>query len=129
MSDHWKPIDYPELSPYLMVHGAQKVIDFLVKVFDGTQLRRFDLPNGKIAHVEVRIGSSVVMMADGGPGFPASPAWLHLYVQDVDVSYRRALDAGASSVQAPQHKPDDPDRRGAILDPSGNTWWISSQVI
>lgn len=128
MSEHWKPIDYPELSPYLMVKGAPRVIEFLKTVFDGEELRRFDHPDGKVAHAEVRIGSSVVMLAEGSHGYPAFAAWLHLYVPDVDVSYRRALEAGATSVQEPQQKPGDPDRRGGVLDPAGNTWWISSQL-
>lgn len=76
----------------------------------------------------MRIGASVVMLAEGSRDYPAFPAWLHLYVPDVDVSYRRALDAGAASVQEPQQKPGDPDRRGGVLDPAGNTWWISSQL-
>lgn len=129
MRSHWKPTDYPELSPYLMVKGAQSVIDFLKQAFDGVELRRFDLPDGKVAHAEVRIGESVVMLAEGSPDYPAFPAWLHLYVADVDVSYRRALDAGGASVQKPQQKPGDPDKRGGVTDPAGNTWWISSQMI
>ena len=129
MTSHWKPTDYPELSPYLMVKGAQGVIDFLKQAFDGVELRRFDLPDGKVAHAEVRIGESVVMLAEGSPDYPAFPAWLHLYVADVDVSYRRALDAGGTSVQKPQQKPGDPDKRGGVADPAGNTWWISSQIL
>jgi uncharacterized glyoxalase superfamily protein PhnB len=111
-----------------MVDGAQRVIDFLKKAFDATELRRFDSPDGSIMHVEVRIEDSVVMLSDGGGPFPAFPVWLHLYVPDVDATYRRALAAGGVSVQEPQQKKDDPDRRGGVKDPSGNTWWISTQV-
>jgi len=124
----YKPDGYPSVSAYVMVDGAQRVIDFLKKTFDATELRRFDGPEGKISHVEVRIEDSVVMLSDGGGSFPAFPAWLHVYVPDVDATYRRALAAGGVSVQEPQQKQDDPDRRGGVKDPSGNTWWISTQV-
>ncbi|AKJ00168.1 putative glyoxalase superfamily protein PhnB [Archangium gephyra] len=128
MNRPYKPDGYPSVSAYVMVDGAQRVIDFLKKTFDATELRRFDGPEGKISHVEVRIEDSVVMLSDGGGSFPAFPAWLHVYVPDVDATYRRALAAGGVSVQEPQQKQDDPDRRGGVKDPSGNTWWISTQV-
>jgi PhnB protein len=79
-------------------------------------------------HAEVRIEDTVVMLADGGGAWPAFPAWLHVYVSDVDATYRRALDAGGVSVQEPQRRDGDPDRRGGVKDPGGNTWWIATQV-
>jgi uncharacterized glyoxalase superfamily protein PhnB len=124
----YKPEGYPSVSAYVMVNGAQRVIDFLKKTFDATELRRFDSPDGSIMHVEVKIEDSVVMLSDGGGSFPAFPVWLHVYVPDVDATYRRALAAGGVSAQEPQQKKDDPDRRGGVKDPSGNTWWISTQV-
>jgi uncharacterized glyoxalase superfamily protein PhnB len=57
-----------------------------------------------------------------------SPVWLHVYMPDVDATYQRALDAGAASVQAPSRREGDPDRRGGVKDPAGNTWWIATQV-
>lgn len=128
MTRPYKPEGYPSVSAYVMVDGAQRVIDFLKKAFNATELRRFDSPDGSIMHVEVRIEDSVVMLSDGGGPFPAFPVWLHVYVPDVDATYRRALAAGGVSVQEPQQKKDDPDRRGGVKDPSGNTWWISTQV-
>ena len=128
MTRPYKPEGYPSVSAYVMVDGAQRVIDFLKKTFNATELRRFDSPDGSIMHVEVRIEDSVVMLSDGGGSFPAFPVWLHVYVPDVDATYRRALAAGGVSVQEPQQKKDDPDRRGGVKDPSGNTWWISTQV-
>jgi uncharacterized glyoxalase superfamily protein PhnB len=112
----------------LVVEGAQRVIDFLKAAFGATELRRFDLPDGTIMHAEVQIDDSVVMLTDGGGPWPAFPAWLHVYVRDVDATYRRALEVGGASVQEPQQKEGDPDRRGGVKDPAGNTWWISSQV-
>ena len=123
-----KPEGYSSVSVYLVVDGAQRVIDFLKKTFDATELRRYDMPDGSIMHAEVRIDDTVVMIADGGGAWPAFPSWLHVYVQDVDATYQRALEAGGVSVQAPERKEGDPDRRGGVKDPSGNTWWIATQV-
>lgn len=127
MTETYKPAGYSTVSAYLMTHDAQKVIDLLNKVFDVTELRRFAAPDGRIGHAELKIGDTVVMFADGGPGYPAFPAWLHVYVPDVDATYKKALAAGAPSVQEPVRKEGDPDRRGGFKDPSGNTWWISTQ--
>jgi PhnB protein len=129
MSTQWKPDGYSSVSPYLMVDGAQRVIDFLKQVFDGTVLRRQDAPDGSIRHVEVRLeDGSVIMMADGGGDFPAFPAWMHVYVPDVDATYQRALEAGGVSVQEPNQNEGEVDRRGGVKDPAGNTWWIATQV-
>jgi PhnB protein len=78
-------------------------------------------------HAELRIGDTVVMIADAGGNGPAFPVWLHVYVQDVEATCRRALEAGGISVQELVRKEGDPDRRG-VKDPSGNTWWIATQV-
>ena len=76
----------------------------------------------------VRIDDTVVMITEGGGDNPAFPIWLHVYVPDVDASYRRALAAGGVSVDEPKHREGDPDRRGGVKDPAGNTWWIATQV-
>ena len=123
-----KPDGYSSVSPYLVVPGAQRVIDFLQRTFEVTALRRFDLPDGSIMHAELRIDDTVVMIADGGGQWPPFPSWLHVYVSDVDATYRRAMAAGGTSVQPPEQKPGDPDRRGGVMDPGGNTWWIATQV-
>ena len=69
----FKPDGYTSLSPYLMVTGAQRVIDFLKQTLDAKELRRFDMPDGTIAHVELRIDDTVVMLAEGGGTWPPSP--------------------------------------------------------
>lgn len=127
MSKPYKPQGYASVSAYVMADGAQRVIDFLKKTFDARELRRYESPSGSIMHVEVQIDDTVVMLSDGGGQFPAFPVWLHVYVPDVDATYRRALEAGGVSVQEPKQK-DDPDRRCGVKDPSGNTWWIATQV-
>jgi uncharacterized glyoxalase superfamily protein PhnB len=123
-----KPAGYSSVSAYVVAAGAQRVIDFLKNTFDVTELRRYDMPDGSMMHAEVRVDDTVVMLADGGGAWPAFPVWLHVYVDDVDATYQRALKAGGVSVQEPQQKPGDPDRRGGVKDPAGNTWWIATQV-
>lgn len=124
----WKPEGYPEVSPYLVVAGAERTIDFLRVVFGATPLRRYDTPEGEVMHAELRIGASVVMIGEAGGEWEPVPAFLHVYVADVDETYRRALAAGARSVQEPVRTGEDPDRRGGFRDPGGNTWWVSTQV-
>ncbi len=111
-----------------MAEGVQRVIDFLKQSFDATPLRRFDAPDGRILHAEVRVGDTVVMLSEANNAYPAFPVWLHVYVPDVDATYKKALVAGGVSVQEPVQKPGDPDRRCGVKDPAGNTWWISSQT-
>ena len=122
-----KPDGYTSVAPYLICAGAGAVVDFLIGVFGGEQLRRFDGPDGKVHHAEVRVEDTVVMLADGHPDHPPTPAHVHVYVRDVDATYRDALGAGAESVQEPAQR-GDPDRRGGVKDPAGNTWWIATQV-
>jgi PhnB protein len=128
MNSGWKPQGYNAVSVYIVADGAQAVIDFLKKTFDATQLRRFDNPDGKIMHAEVRVADTVIMIADSGGDYPSFPVWLHVYVPDADATYRAALQAGGVSVQEPVRKEHDTDKRGGFKDPAGNTWWVATQV-
>ena len=123
----YKPEGYNTVSPYLVVNGAEGTIAFLTAVFDAQEIRRFPSESGGIMHAEVRIGDSVIMLADGVDQWPAFPAHVHIYVPDVDATYQRALEAGATAVQEPQQKEDE-DRRGGVLGPGGTTWWIATKV-
>ncbi len=127
MSSSHKPLGYTSVSPYLIVDGASQTIDFLVRVFGAVELRRFPDSTGKLMHAEVRIDDTVVMVADGGEGWPPIPSHVHIYVSEVDAVYRRALEAGATSVQEPVKK-DDEDKRGGVKDSGGTTWWIATKV-
>ena len=124
----YKPNGYNSVSPYLMATSAQAVIDFLKTVFDATELRRYDRPDGTIMHAEVKLDDTVVMIAQASEEWPGFPAWMHVYVADVDATYQRALAAGAESAMVPEQKPGDSDKRGGVKDPSGNTWWIAQQM-
>lgn len=127
MARSYKPAGYTSVSPYLIVDGAERTIDFLRTVFDAVEIRRFPDPSGKLVHAEVRIDDTVVMIADGNEGWPPIPSHMHVYVHDVDAIYRRALTAGAVSVQEPVKK-DDADKRGGVKDAGGTTWWIATKV-
>ena len=123
----YKPEGYTSVAPYLIVDGADRTIEFLTRVFGAVELRRFPAPDGGIMHAEVRIDDTVLMLGDSGPGYPAVPSHVHVYVPDVDATYAKALAAGATSVRPPEQKGDD-DRRGGVRDAGGTTWWIGTTV-
>jgi PhnB protein len=127
MSHMYKPDNYTSVAPYLVVDGAARTVDFLVKVFAAERLRTYPGEGGKLAHAEVRVDDTVVMLSDSMEGWPAVPSHVHVYVKDVDATYRRALEAGAASVQEPVRKGDE-DKRGGFRDPGGTTWWIGTKV-
>lgn len=127
MTTPHKPDGYTTVSPYLIVNGAAGTIGFLKQVFGATELRRFEAEGGGIMHAEVRIDDTVVMVADAAEGWPALASHVHVYVADVDDTYRRALAAGAESVQEPVKK-DDEDKRGGVKDAGGTTWWIATRM-
>lgn len=78
-------------------------------------------------HSEIRIDDTVLMIADGSEGCPPIPSHVHIYVPDVDTTYKLALQKGATSVQEPVKKDDD-DKRGGVKDAGGTTWWIATKV-
>ena len=122
----YKPAGYTSVAPYLTVNGAQATIDFLVAVFGAVPLtiqRRDD----KIQHGEVRIDDTVVMLTDAVEGWPAVSSNVHVYVKDVDATFKRAISHGATSVQEPVRK-DDADKRGGFRDNGGTTWWVGQQM-
>lgn len=127
MKPEFRPQGYSTVSPYLIVDGASRTIDFLARVFDAVALRKFATDDGRLMHAEVRIGDTVVMLADGMEAWPPLPSHLHVYVADVDETYRRALQAGAVSVQVPEKKQDE-DTRGGVKDAGGTTWWIATRT-
>jgi uncharacterized glyoxalase superfamily protein PhnB len=123
----FKPPGQNSVSPYLVVADAAATIKFLQAVFDAAVLRTFPDVQGRLRHAEVRIDDTVVMLADAAPQWPAIGAHVHVYVPSVDETYARALQAGATSVQAPVKK-DDEDKRGGVKDAGGTTWWIATRV-
>ena len=127
MTASYKPDDYTTASPYLIVDGAAGTIEFLERVFGAVELRRFPDDSGRLMHAEVRLDDTVLMLADSTDEWPPIPSYVHVYVPDVDETYRRALEAGAEPVQEPVRKEDE-DKRGGVRDPGGTTWWIATRV-
>jgi PhnB protein len=120
------PDGYHTVTPYLVVRGAPKVIEFLKQAF-GAELSHEPTkrPDGTIMHAQVRIGDSPVMIADESEMAKAAPSSLYLYVPDVDSVYQRAVKAGGSTVMEPTDMFYG-DRGGAVKDPSGNSWFIAT---
>ncbi len=121
------PDGYHSITPYLVVSGAAKVIDFAKQAFGAQELMRMPGANGTIGHAELKIGDSVVMTADASSQYQARPAHLLLYVPDVDEAYRRALNAGGKSEREPTNQVYG-DRSAGVTDPAGNQWWIATHI-
>jgi len=115
------------VSPYIVVSGVGKLIDFAKQVFNAREVYASKRPDGTVMHAEVKIGDSIIMMGDGGDGAKTFLAMLHLYVEDVDAVYQRALQAGAKSIREPADQPYG-DRSGGVEDSFGNQWWISTHI-
>src|SRR5713226_9740511 len=88
------PEGFHTMTPYLMVQGASKLIDFLKQAFGAEEILRMARPDGAIMHAEVRIGDSIVMMSEASGEHEPMPTMIYLYVEDVDTVYNRALQAG-----------------------------------
>jgi PhnB protein len=129
------PDHYPVLSPYLIIDGAAAAIDFYKDIFGATERMRLAMPGGKVGHAELSFGGSVVMLADEfpqmgahGPGkFGGSPVMLHVYVENVDEVFARAISAGAK-VEQPVETKFYGDRSGSLVDPWGHRWSIATHV-
>ena len=119
------PDGYHSVTPYLVVQGADKLIDFLKEAFEGTEVERMTRPDGGVAHAEVRIGDSVIMMGEASGEFPAMPAMIYLYVNDADAVYKRALQARATSLEEPSDQFYG-DRRAGVKDQFGNYWYMAT---
>lgn len=124
----YKPENYNSLSPYLIVDNAQKLVDLLTIVFAAKILRRFDRENGKIAHVELQLDDSLIMISDSTDTFKANKTMLHIYVPDVFETFEKAIENGCEIIEKPINKEDDPDTRGSFYDYAGNYWAVSTQT-
>lgn len=127
------PDGYHSVTPYLIVNGAARAIDFYKQAFGATELLRMDGPDGSIGHAEIKIGDSPVMLADEHPqmGF-RSPRTLGgagislmIYLENVDEVFPRAIAAGAKELRAIQDQFYG-DRSGTLEDPFGHVWTIST---
>lgn len=129
------PDGYHSVQPYLYIRGAAQAIDFYKKALGATETMRMPAPDGRLMHAEIRLGDSVVMLADEYPErqiyspshFGGSTSSLMLYVENCDAVYKQALAAGAKSVREPADQFYG-DRMAGIEDPFGHQWWIATHI-
>jgi uncharacterized glyoxalase superfamily protein PhnB len=121
------PDGFHAITPYLAVQGASKLMDFLKHAFGATETFRKMRADGTIHHAQMRIDDSNVMIADAGGPWKPMPTGIYLYVEDCDGTYKRAMQAGGSSLQEPADMPYG-DRNAGVEDPSGNLWWIATRI-
>lgn len=122
------PDGFHSVTPFLVVEGASKLIDFAKEAFGAEVRFRMDGPEGTIGHAEIQIGDSIIMLADPmGPDAQAVPGMLYVYLPGVDDVYNRALAAGGSSLQEPTDQFWG-DRNAGVRDSFGNQWWLATHV-
>jgi PhnB protein len=131
------PDTYRRVTPCLVVRGAAKALDFYAEVFGAAERMRFPGPGGTIAHAEIQIGDSVVIVEEEDPqrgtaapaagGLPGTPVFQFIYVEDVDAVMARAVEHGAAMTRAPQNQFYG-DRDGFIIDPFGHGWTVATHV-
>src|SRR4051812_4595690 len=124
MSVHFIPKGHHSIAPYFVVKSVHNLIDFLTTAFGAEVLTKMKLPDGRIAHAEIKIGDSIVMAGEREPAMKLST---HLYLRDVDEAYARCIKAGGKSLGEPTTHPYG-DRGAGVEDPEGNIWWISTHV-
>jgi PhnB protein len=129
------PDDYPRVTPYLIVDGAGAAIDFYCSVLGATERVRMPAPDGRIGHAELQLGNSMIMLADenaqmdarGPRAMGGTPVSLHVYVEDSDAVFGRAVQAGAKALRAVEDRFYG-DRSGQFEDPFGHRWDVSTHV-
>ena len=123
------PKDYTTVTLWIISASSAKLIDFLKAAFDAEEVEKSRVYNedGTIGHVEVRMGTAIVMLFDAKEGWPPTPAFARLFVEDGDAMYQKALKAGARSVTK-MTRLFFGDLVGRVCDPFGNIWWIQEHV-
>jgi len=121
------PDGYHTITPYLTVMGVAKLIEFIKQAFDATVMECMMRADGTVQHAQAKIGDSIIMMGEAQGEWQPRPSTLYLYVSDVDATYRRAIQAGATSLREPANHFYG-DRSGGVQDTSGNQWWIATHI-
>lgn len=128
------PKGYHAVTPFLMIKGAAKAIEFYKKAFDAKEISRLNAPDGTVGHAEIEIGDSRIMVGDVCEKMGAelsepstSPLTLYLYVKDVDKTAKQAEAAGGK-LEKPLEDQFYGDRSGKLVDPFGFVWWLATHV-
>ena len=129
------PDGYHTATPYLTLRDAAKAIDFYKRAFDATEVHRMEGPEGKIAHAELRIGDSVIMLGDEMPGsethapqsLGGTTGGIFLYLKDVDAAFHKATSAGAKATAQPVDMFWG-DRYAKLTDPFGHSWSLATHI-
>ena len=127
MADTLKiPENYQTVMPYLIVENAAKFISFMQQVFDARETYKAMRDENTIMHGEIMVGGSTIMFADSTDQYTVRNAGMFVYVPDADGTYNKALGSGATAITLMSDQ--GYGRSGGVLDPFGNTWWITSPV-
>jgi PhnB protein len=121
------PEGFHAVTPYLFAQRASRLIEFISAAFEGEVIFRQTRPDGVIMHATMRIGDSMLMLADATSEFGPMPTSIYLYVADCDTVYDRALNSGGISVFPMMTLPSG-ERYGGVKDPCGNIWWVATHV-
>lgn len=129
------PEGYHSITPYLIVRGARAALEFYKQAFGATQVLCLDMPDGSVAHAEMKIGDSIFMMGEENEQYQChsplklggTPLGLMIYVNDSDAVYNQALAAGAKVLRPIQNQFYG-DRSGTVIDPFGHQWTISTHI-
>lgn len=113
------------ITPYLIINNALILLDFVKKAFGAEERYRSLSENGRLKHGEVRIGDSMLMLAEAPNTADTRPCHLHLYMENPELHYQRSIDAGATSVMEPTDRMAIGERLAGVQDPTGNIWWIA----
>ena len=118
------PNEYNSITPYFTVADAEKLIEFSVEVFDGVVIYNNRNTAGRVQHARIRIGDSIIMLNEANKDYKLNVSQMHLYVDDVEAVYSKALLAGAKSLMSPNIRPHG-DKMAGLKDPCENIWWIA----
>jgi PhnB protein len=123
------PEGYGTIFPYMIVDHANEFVEFLRSVFNAREVARTELPDGRVANIEMQIGTSRFMISEANNETTRPmPASYYLYVEDVDRTLEKAIAQGATELFAAADMPYQ-DRQAGIVDPFGNAWWISRRLV
>ena len=121
------PEGYHTITPYFTVSDADQLLEFLVEAFGGAIVATNRYPTGRIQHARVRVGDSVIMINESNEQYPVNVSQMHLYVDEVEMVFSKALSAGAVSIMEPNERPHG-DRMAGVKDPCENIWWIATHA-